>query len=125
MGGGLLIVIGAVLPWMSLFAGLQRYSGMAGLYGRLAFAGGVLVILGGIVITLQPDRRLRTGVGALGALLALFACWIVLGLRSTTKALGRHPFLIARPGCGPYVVAAGALIVAALLFPLLPRTRRI
>ncbi|HEX8942544.1 MAG TPA: hypothetical protein VF785_05350 [Gemmatimonadaceae bacterium] len=117
VSGGLLVVIGAVLPWMSLFAGLQRYSGMAGLYGRLAFAGGVLAIAGGVAIARRPDRRLRAGLGGLGVMLTLFAGWILYGLRSTTRALGQHPFLIARPGPGLYVVFAGALVVAALLVP--------
>jgi hypothetical protein len=115
--GGLLVVAGAILPWMSLFAGLQRYSGMAGLYGRLMFAGGALSVLSGVAIAWRPREQLRYAVGALGLVLALFAGWILVGLGATTRALGGHPFLIARPGPGPFVVVAGALALATLLLP--------
>jgi hypothetical protein len=117
VSGGMVVLTGAVLPWLSLFAGLQRYSGMAGLYGRVAFAGGALSVGGGLLILVRPDRRLRAAIGGLGAVLTLFACWVLLGLRDTTRELGRHPLLLARPGPGLFVVLTGALVVAALLLP--------
>lgn len=117
VGGGALIVAGALLPWLSLFAGLQSYSGMIGLYGRLVFAGGALAIAGGLVTLVHPLPGLRPGVGALGVVLALFTSWLLLGLRSTTRMLDEHPTLIARPGPGLFVALAGALIVAATLWP--------
>jgi len=117
VGGGALVATGSALPWMSLFAGLQRYSGLSGLYGRIAFAGGVLSVLAGLVIFVRPARRLRIGVGGLGAGLTLFACWILVGLRDTTRSLGHHPFMLARPEPGAFVVLAGAIIVTALLLP--------
>ncbi|MFL5577060.1 MAG: hypothetical protein ACJ79S_13940 [Gemmatimonadaceae bacterium] len=117
MIGGALTGIGAVLPWLSLFAGLQSYSGMTGLYGRLLFAGGVVAIVGGLAALVRPSRWLRAAIGALGILLVLFASWLVLGLRSATRALAAHPLLIARPGPGLVVALAGALVVAATLLP--------
>lgn len=122
VGGGVLVVVGALLPWLSLFAGLQRYSGTTGLYGRLAFAGGAASIAGGCLILFRPDHRLRVAVGGLGGLLTLFACWVLLGLRATTHELGRHALLLARPGPGLFVVLTGSLVVAALL---LPKRRRV
>ena len=117
IGGGALIVVGALLPWMSLFAGLHRYSGIDGLYGRLALAGGALALATGLMALLhpRPRRSLRSSVGVLGVALTVFASWILIGLRSTTHALGRHPLLLARPGPGPVVVFAGALVLALLL----------
>jgi len=106
-----------MLPWLSLFAGLHSYSGMIGLYGRLLFAGGTLALVGGVAVLVRSDRWLRPGVGALGVLLALFTSWLLIGLRATTRTLGGHPLLIARPGPGLFVALAGALVVAALLFP--------
>jgi hypothetical protein len=114
-GGGLMVAAGTMLPWISLFAGLHPYPGIAGLYGRVMFAGGALAIAGGLAILVRPDPRLRLAIGGLGVGLTLFAGWVLWGLRSTTHRLERHPFLLARPGPGLFVVLAGALLVAALL----------
>jgi uncharacterized membrane protein len=117
VAGGVIIAVGAVLPWMSLFAGLQSYRGISGLYGRLAFAGGVLAVIGGFAMLTRPQRRLRLAIGGLGVALTLFAAWVLLGLRATTQHLDQHPFLLPRAEPGLLVVIAGALIVAALLLP--------
>jgi hypothetical protein len=114
-GGGLIVAAGTMLPWISLFAGLHPYPGIAGLYGRVMFAGGALAIAGGVAILVRPDPRLRLAIGGLGVGLTLFAGWVLWGLRSTTHGLERHPFLLARPGPGLFVVVAGALLVAALV----------
>ena len=115
--GGSLVVAGAMLPWLSFFAGLQSYSGMVGLYGCLLFAGGVLAVAAGVAILIGSIRWLRPGVGALGLLLALFTSWLLLGLRTTTRELSGHPFIVARPGPGLFVALVGALAVAGLLVP--------
>ena len=117
VAGGVIIAVGTVLPWMSLFAGLQSYRGISGLYGRLAFASGVLIIIGGVVMLTRPARRLRLAIGGLGLALTLFAAWVLLGVRTTTQHLEQHPFLLPRAGSGLFVVIAGALAVAALLLP--------
>ncbi len=119
VAGGALVCVGAWLPWLSLFAGLHSYSGMFGLYGRLLFAGGVLAVAGGAAMLVRSDRWLRPGVGALGLLLSIFTSWLLLGLRSTTRALRGHPVLIARPGPGLFVALVGALTVAGILMPAL------
>jgi len=115
--GGVIVAVGAVLPWMSLFAGLHTYPGIAGLYGRLAFAGGALSAVGGVVILPRPDPRLRLAIGTLGVALTLFSAWVLLGLRATTRHLDQHPFLLPRPEPGLFVVLVGAVVVAALLLP--------
>ena len=117
VAGGVIIAVGAVLPWMSLFAGVHSYRGIAGLYGRLAFAGGVLAIIGGVVMLTRPHPRLRLALGGLGVALTLFAGWVLLGLRATTQHLDRHPFLLPRPEPGLFVVIAGALVMVPLLLP--------
>ena len=117
VAGGVIIAVGAVLPWMSLFAGLHSYRGIAGLYGRLAFAGGVLAVIGGVVMLTRPHPRLRLAIGGLGVALTLFAGWILLGLLATTQHLDRHPFLLPRPEPGLFVVIAGALVMVPLLLP--------
>jgi hypothetical protein len=117
VAGGVIIAVGAVLPWMSLFAGLQSYRGIAGPYGRLAFAAGALAIIGGVVMLTRPHPRLRLAIGGLGVALTLFATWVLMGLRATTQHLEHHPFLLPRPEPGLFVVIAGALVMVPLLLP--------
>ena len=117
LGGGLLLSVGAVLPWMSLFAGLHQYAGVDGLYGRLILAGGVLVALGGALMYTRSYRFTRPLVGGLGLVLVGFAVWILIGLRATTRQLGDHPMLVARAGPGLFVALAGAVVAAAVLIP--------
>ena len=121
VAGGVLVCVGACLPWLFLFAGLQSYSGMSGLYGRLLFVGGVLAIAGGATMRMRSGRWLRPGVGSLGVLLSLFTSWLLVGLRTTTRALRAHAVLIARPGPGLLVALMGALTVAGILIPALLR----
>jgi hypothetical protein len=114
--GGVLVGVGAALPWLSLFAGLQSYSGLVGLYGRLLIVGAALAVAGGVAMGLRSEWWIRPAVGALGVLLALFTLWLVFGLRSTTERLaGGQPMLLVRPGPGLFVALAGALIVSATL----------
>jgi hypothetical protein len=115
--GGTLVVVGSVLPWMSLFAGLHAYSGLAGYYGRLILAGGALSILGGAAMLARPRDWLRLGIGGVGVALAVFAAWILVGLSAKVRELGHHPLLLARPGPGVFVVIAGAIALAAVLLP--------
>lgn len=116
VAGGVIVAVGAVLPWMSLFAGLHPYSGITGLYGRLTFAGGVLSVIGGVALLARPDPRLRRVIGGLGLALALFAAWVLLGLHQITRQVSQHPFLLPRTEPGLFFVIAGALVMAALLF---------
>lgn len=115
--GGVLLAVGAALPWLSLFAGLRPYSGLAGLYGRLVFGGGALAVAGGAAMCVRGEPWLRTAVGTLGVLLAVFIGWLLVGLRATSHALAGQPMLIARPGPGLFVALAGALVVCAVLAP--------
>lgn len=115
--GGAVVAAGALLPWMSLFAGLYRYSGIHGLYGRLAFAGGLLAVAGGVMMLVRAERFIRPLVGGVGVALTAFASWILFGLRATTHQLEEHPMVVARPEAGLFVVLAGALMVAALALP--------
>jgi hypothetical protein len=117
LAGGVLVTVGTLLPWMSLFAGLYRYSGIHGLYGRLTFVGGVLAALGAATMLARSDWFIRPLVGGIGVALVLFASWILIGLRETTRHLAEHPMLVARPGAGLFVVLAGAVMVASLALP--------
>lgn len=117
LSGGALVCTGTVLPWLSLFAGLQTYSGLVGLYGRVLFAGGALAVLGGAAMLVRRDRWLPRVVGGVGIVQTLFVLWLLFGLRSTTRELGAHAMLLARPGPGLFVALVGAILVASTLRP--------
>jgi hypothetical protein len=115
--GGALVCTGAALPWLSLFAGLQSYSGLVGLYGRVLFASGLVAAAGGVAMLVRRERWLRPVVGAVGVAQTLFVVWLVIGLRATTRELGgMHAMLVARPGPGLFVALAGAILIASALW---------
>lgn len=110
--GGALVVAGALLPWLTFFAGLQSYGGMVGLYGRLLLAGGIVAVLLGAALVARRSTPLLVATGALGAMLAGLAAWSVTGLVATVQRLATDPMALAGYGPGPFVALVGALVVA-------------
>lgn len=112
MAGGVLVIAGALLPWLTLYAGLQPYTGMAGLYGRLVLAGGALAVAAGALMLRPRPLWMRWGSAILGAALTLFIAWLLVGLRETLQ--GRmSPMLVAHAGPGLFVAITGAGLVSA------------
>src|SRR5436309_15865396 len=62
--GGVLMAIGAFLPWLTLYAGLHPLRGVIGLNGRILVAGGALCLVAGVPGWLRPTPGVRWG-GAL------------------------------------------------------------
>ena len=110
--GGALVAVGALLPWLSLYAGLVRDPGTTGLNGRLLLAGGALGSAAGVVYLWRPRPAFRWGIGLLGAALLAFAAWLLVQLFVAYRELGGDPFLVGRLGPGLFVTTVGA---AALL----------
>lgn len=112
LGGGL-VATGALLPWITLFAGLQRYSGPIGLYGWLVLAGGVAAVRIGLAMVAQRGARWPALAGlTVGLMLTIFTVWLVGRLFDTMHGAGADAMLVARPGPGLFVAMAGALMVA-------------
>lgn len=122
VAGGVLAMIGAVLPWLTLYAGLAQYSGMIGLYGRVTFALGFLACAAGAV----PSRKLRSLLPAasiaIGIALLAFGIWLYEGVVQITQRPD-SVMLVARSGPGLVVILAGGalLLSAPLASSLLPR----
>jgi hypothetical protein len=116
IGGGACTIAGTILPWLSLFAGLQSYPGIAGLNGQLLFGAGALSVIAGIWFLLRGGRKLRWGVGLLGFALLAFSSWLLLALLKTLDQFSADPVMLARLGPGPVITVAGALLVFVTLF---------
>lgn len=120
IAGGALAMIGAVLPWITLYAGLQQYNGMIGLYGRMTFALGLLAFIAGAV----PSRKLyplllRTSI-AIGIALLAFGLWLYQGVLQIVHRPD-SVMLVARSGPGLLVILAGGVLLVSA--PLASRLR--
>jgi hypothetical protein len=109
---GALAIAGALLPWLTLYAGLYRYSGVTGLYGRLILAIGAVAVIAGAFAPRVQSRWLRLGGVALGITLLGFAAWLYTGMQEVINR-PEAVMAVAQPGPGLTVVlAAGALMSA-------------
>jgi hypothetical protein len=109
-GGGALVMLGAWLPWLTLFAGLQRYSGLIGVHGRLLFAGGGLAIIASLAMLRSRRRWVRWATVLLGVTLLGFNWWLLIGLNETLHH-GLGTMLVPRPGPGLFVSSLGIALV--------------
>lgn len=112
LGGALMVLVGVALPWLTLFAGLKAYTGFAGRHGQLVLAGGIAAALCALVTLARPIPALRLPNAVLGASLAGFSAWLLVGVVSLANREASNPMLLAHVGPGLFVVAAGALVIA-------------
>jgi hypothetical protein len=120
VAGGALVMAGAVVPWLTLYAGLYGYRGTTGLYGWLVFGAGALACaIGACAIGLGVRRDGPPWLGwasaALGGGLLVFTVWLLVGLASIVRRPSAA-MLAPRPGPGLFLVLAGAALI--LLAPM-------
>jgi hypothetical protein len=109
--GSALVMLGAWLPWLTLFAGLQRYGGLIGVHGQILFAGGVLAFAASIGTLWTPRRWIRSGTALLGLMLLGFISWLVAGLLEMLHH-DLSAMLVPRAGPGLFVSLLGAALVS-------------
>jgi len=110
--GGSLVMLGAWLPWLTLFAGLQRYGGLIGIYGKVLFVGGALVVVATISALRKHRTRIRQATAVLGLGLLAFNGWLLMGLLGTLHH-GVSAMLVPRAGPGLFVSFLGAMLIAS------------
>lgn len=108
--GGALVMLGAWLPWLTLFAGLQRYGGLIGMHGRILFAGGAVAMVAGIAMLRTHRRWIRRATILLGCCLLGFDAWLLAGLRETLHR-DVDAMLVPRAGPGLFVASLGIALV--------------
>ena len=89
--------------------------------GRFAREGGIAAALCALVMLARPLPALGLLTAALGATLMGFSAWLLFGVITLARREASNPMVLAHPGPGLFVVAAGALVIA--LAPLLTARR--
>lgn len=108
--GGAALVVGALLPWMTFYAGLQPIVGTRGGYGKAVLLAGVAVCIVGAVRSRQDARWTRVLLAVIGSTVVAggaLLLWRAWQLVSSQGAL----MLVPRLGPGLFVVIAGGVLV--------------
>jgi peptidoglycan/LPS O-acetylase OafA/YrhL len=79
LAGGALVMLGACLPWLTLYAGLQKVSGLVGAHGQILFAGGMLAVLWSAGIRRTDQRGMRWVTMLMGLILLVFNVMLMTG----------------------------------------------
>lgn len=110
IAGGSLVIAGAILPWLTLDAGLQRYGGTTGIYGWIVLAAGALAVAAGIRELFAPAQWVARACVTLGVGLTAFTAWLLAGVNEFVHRPGGAMFV---PSAGPglFVVLAGAIAI--------------
>jgi hypothetical protein len=119
--GAALVMLGAWLPWLTLYAGLQRYGGFTGLYGWALLTGGALALALSVGAMRTQHRWLEWGTTVLGLAMVAFTCWLLVGLAGMLRH-GVSAMLVARAGPGLFVALLGASLV--MIGPVIGLVRR-
>ena len=108
--GGALVMLGAWLPWLTLFAGLQHYGGLIGLHGRILFGGGALATAAAVAMMRTRHPWVRRATILLGYCLLVFDGWLLAGLLETLHG-SVNAMLVPRAGPGLFVASLGAALL--------------
>ena len=95
--------------------GLQSFTGIAGLNGRLLLASGIVSFLAGAVYGIKPIVALRWGIGLFGFAQLAFCGWLLLGLWKTYQQITQDTMVLGGIGPGLFIVTLGTLLVFGTL----------
>jgi hypothetical protein len=110
VAGGALVMAGALVPWLTLYAGLYGYRGTTGLYGWVVFGAGALACAIGLGAHRFGPPWLGWASAALGGGLLGFTAWLLAGLVTILRRPSAA-MLAPRPGPGLFLVLAGATLI--------------
>jgi hypothetical protein len=118
VAAGAVVLAGAFLPWVGVFAGLMQIPGVRGGNGRMLAVAGALIIAAGLWDLAGGSPRARWAGGLAGFAAAGFSGYLLIQLNASMRALGGDSMVVARPGPGLPVALAGSLAAfATLLLP--------
>jgi hypothetical protein len=118
VAAGAVVIAGAFLPWVGVFAGLIQIPGVRGGNGRVLAAAGALIVAAGLWDLAGGSHRARWAGGLAGFAATGFSGYLLIQLNASMRVLGGDSMIVARPGPGLPVALAGALAAfATLLLP--------
>lgn len=106
LGGSSAVVVGALLPWMTFFAGLQSVRGVSGAYGRALLVLGVISWCIAAVRLVRRHEHQRWVLTACGGIAALSAAVLLARAYGMSTAPAMRMMV---PGVGPglWIILAG------------------
>ena len=110
VAGGALAAVGAALPWLTLYAGLQTYSGLIGIYGWAIFTLGIAMCIIGFAIPFVHKSWLGMAIALCGVGLCALTIWLFAGLAEIVNQ-PESVMLDARAGPGLNVILLAALVL--------------
>jgi len=116
MVGALITLVGSALPWVTIFRGTQTLTGWNGsprYFAGLAVASAALTLLFLWAGRPAAFRRLAVLAGSTAVVGIAFAIWQVAALNSSHSVSARILTPVLEPG--PFVMAAGALLLLAVV----------
>ena len=114
--GGVIAVIGATMPWLSFFAGLQAVSGLSGVSGWTIAGLGVIAAAGSVVGVYRRSELGRWISGLAGFGVLAIGAWTGVGLIETANSLAHDPLLVSSLEPGLLVASIGGGLAFAVLF---------
>ena len=114
--GCALVIVGTYLPWMTLFAGLKKMNGFAGLNGWL-IAGAAVATAMAVLLGTRASKAANAAAIILSSSTLLFSLWLLRGLTAIVGDGRANPMMLTRAGPGLYVITVGALMTLAAFFP--------
>lgn len=118
VAAGAVVIAGAFLPWVGVFAGLIQIPGVRGGNGRILAAAGALIVVAGLWDLAGGSPRARWAGGLAGFAATGFSGYLLIQLNASMRVIGGDSMIVARPGPGLPVAMAGALAAfATLLLP--------
>jgi hypothetical protein len=124
MTGGAGLVAGALLPWLSVYGGLQVLRGTAGPNGRILLALGVAAVIAGAWFLARGGAAPRWALAILGLAASALAVWVGVQLIASYREISHQALMFAKLGPGVFVAGAGALLVVASIMVGEPRPAR-
>ncbi len=115
VAGGSAVIAGALLPWITFYAGLQTVSGTSGANGKAMLVAGVVMCALAALQWRKPVRSLRVTSGLLG--LAVLSSAALLLVRANDM-LQMQTMMMMVPGIGAglwVALGGGAAVMGAAL----------
>lgn len=116
------MILGAFLPWITFYAGLQKITGFSGANGKALVAAGLALCVMAVLQWKAPSQTLRLAAALLGSLVVAAA--VVLLVRANNM-LQLQSMMMMVPGIsyGLYVVMGGGAAVVVGQAALNSKTR--